>query len=200
MKFSRQRVAINGRTFFYWQKNGKGDTAMVLLHGMPGNHAGLIDLASRMDNKYRIIIPDLPACGESQGLAAAHTLGNYSDWLDAFLGCLFISHAIVAGHSFGARIAMVFSARHPKKVSKLILINPVVEEDGFIAHVATLYYVIAGMLPQALQKRWVASRLAKTIGDGILFKSSDTVLHKKNHRTRRARIKKNGSADYHRPV
>ena len=152
---------------------------MVLLHGFPGNHFGLLDLAKKLGGEYRIIIPDLPACGQSEELPGVHNLNSYAAWLAGFLENLSVPHAIIIGHSFGARVALVFSAWYPNNVSKLVLITPVVEERGFLAHLATLYYKIGEALPVSLQKEWVSSRFFKTIGDTILFKSSNLGLHKK---------------------
>src|SRR3989344_1825037 len=105
---------------------------MILIHGFPGNHHGLVELARSLDN-YRLILPDLPASGESEALAGKHTLSNIGDWLNEFLEKLSIEKTIILGHSFGARAALVFAGQHPGKVEKLILITPAVRVAGPIA-------------------------------------------------------------------
>ena len=57
MKLKKNTVIINDRKFFYWEKNEKSEEALVLLHGFPGNHEGLVDLAGGLGDDYRIIIP-----------------------------------------------------------------------------------------------------------------------------------------------
>lgn len=152
MKFLKNVVIINGQNFFYWEKNKKIKETIVLLHGFPGNHMGLIDLANYLGNDYHIIIPDLPACGQSEALKVIHNLKNYSAWLNLFLENLFINQAIIIGHSFGSRVALFFSVNYPEKVKKLILITPVLEVNGFIARIASIYYRIGEVLPKYLQK------------------------------------------------
>lgn len=189
MKFRKNNIIISGRNFFYWEKNnlpapgaGAGGQAqketIVLLHGFPGNHTGLVDLADNLGIGSRIMVPDLPACGQSQDLTGMHNLKNYSDWLNVFLESLSIDHAIIIGHSFGSRVALLFSLDYPNRVKKLVLITPVVEVDGFIARIATTYYKIAGILPAYLQKIMISNGFSKKIGNMILFKSPDVTLRR----------------------
>ena len=65
MNFKKRIAIINNRKFFYLDNNNASSKVLVLLHGFPGNHLGLVRLANYMGNDYRILIPDLPACGSS---------------------------------------------------------------------------------------------------------------------------------------
>jgi len=179
VKFKKNKVIINGQRFFYWEKNKKNKEIIILLHGFPGNHIGLVNLANYLSDEYRIIIPDLPACGQSETLKETNNLKNYSKWVDVFLKKLSIDNAIIIGHSFGSRVALVFSVNYPDKVKKLVLITPIVEVDGFIARIASFYYRIAEFLPKYLQKLWLSNKFSKIVGDNIIFKSSNHILHKK---------------------
>jgi pimeloyl-ACP methyl ester carboxylesterase len=176
MMVKKNIIIVNGKQVFYWEKNHQHQEVLVLLHGFPGNHMGLVDLANNLGNNYRVIIPDLPACGQSQDFNGRHNLKHYSDWLNDFLESLSISEAIIIGHSFGSRVALVFSMMHAFKVKKLILITPVLEVDGFLARIAALYYNIAKILPNYFQKIWLSNGFVKEVGDNILFKSKDKVL------------------------
>src|SRR6185436_4860408 len=51
-------IAVNGVRSYYWERNPAGREVVVILHGFPGNHMGLVDLAEELDQKYRIIVPD----------------------------------------------------------------------------------------------------------------------------------------------
>ena len=123
MKLKKIVVKVNDKHIFYLDSGSKNQV-MVLLHGFPGNNLGLIKLAECIGTEdYRLIIPDLPACGLSDPLDKKHNLKNYSSWLNDFMESLSIDEAIIAGHSLGPRIALVFASRYPKKVKKLILIT-----------------------------------------------------------------------------
>ncbi len=176
--FKKSVIIIDGRNFFYWHNGVVQKEVAILLHGFPGTHEGLIDMARNL-NDYHIIIPDLPDCGLSDPLGKNHTLKNYAMWLNDFMEKLSIKKSIIIGHSFGSRIALVFSAQYPKKVNQLILITPIVEVSGFLAVIASLYYGIAEKLSPYLQKKLLASRYYKQAGDMITFRSYNHQLHKK---------------------
>jgi pimeloyl-ACP methyl ester carboxylesterase len=172
MKFENKAIKINKRKTFYLD-TARQKPAVILLHGFPGNHFGLTALAEHLGDDYRLIIPDLPACGSSDPLEGKHDLKNYSDWLNSFLESLSIKEAIIIGHSFGSRIALVFANYHGDKIKKLILITPVLKVDGLFNRVLSIYYGITGMLPEYLQKMMLSNGFGKTMGDKIIFKSSD---------------------------
>ena len=177
MEFKKKSITINNKKFFYLDSNAPQKT-MILLHGFPGNHLGLIRLANHIGNNYRIIIPDLPACGSSDLLEGKHNLKNYSDWLNDFLTKLSIEEAIIVGHSFGSRIALVFTNHYPKKVKGLVLITPVLKVDGLFNRVLSAYYGITGLMPKYLQKMMLSNEFGKKMGDMIIFKSTNRKLHK----------------------
>ncbi len=173
INFQKNTADINNRKFFYWEKNKKHKEILILLHGFPGSHNGLLEMAKGLDD-YRLIIPDLPACGLSEDLLEHHNLQNYSIWLKNFLEFLCINEAIIIGHSFGSRVALVFSSNYPDRVKKLILIAPVVKNKGFVAQLATAEHKIAKVLPQQLQRAWLSNALFREISNRILFKSPDS--------------------------
>jgi len=176
MIFKKNIIEINNRKIFYLDNN-VNSVPVILLHGFPGNHMGLVGLADCMGN-CRLIIPDLPACGLSDSLEKKHNLKNYSDWLNEFLKSLSIDKAIIIGHSFGSRVALVFTNRYPKKVEKLILITPVLKVDGMLNRVISAYYGITGILPEYLQKIMLSNGFGKKWGNKVIFKSGSSKIHK----------------------
>lgn len=170
MKFKKNTAIIDGKTFFYWERNPHAKTTMVLLHGFPGTHRGLIHLAENLGG-WRLIIPDLPGCGQSEPLRMRHTLKHYSEWLAVLLKELKIHDAVVVGHSFGARLALLFTVHHPDKVKNLVLITPVVKADSLISRIGELYYKVAEIIPSVFQEKWLSNRFYAKISNRILLKS-----------------------------
>lgn len=178
MKFKKSIIRINGRNVFYLDSNNQ-NPAIILLHGFPGNHMGLINLANYIgDDKYRLIIPDLPACGCSDTLDKKHNLKNYSVWLNNFLEALSVNEVIVIGHSFGSRIALVFANYYPERVKRLVLITPVLKVDGLLNRIISIYCGVTGFLPEYLQKITLSNGFGKKMGNKIIFKSSDPKIQK----------------------
>lgn len=170
MKFKKNVIVVNGCKVSYWEKLGHKE-ALVLLHGFPGNHSVVIDMARNLSD-YHIIIPDLPACGQSDSLKNEHTLKNYSKWLNDFLEIIAVKRAIIVGYSFGSRVALTFAVIYPKKVEKLALVTPVVKVDSLIARLASYEYKIAEKLPLHMQKTWLSNKIYHNVSNMIIFKSA----------------------------
>lgn len=171
MDFQKKTVEVNNQNTFYWEKNPRKKEVIILLHGFPGSHESLLDVAKGLDD-YRVIVPDLPACGLSEPFKDKHNLKNYSNWLKGFLESLYISQPIIVGHSFGSRVALVFSGNHPKNIKKLVLITPVVKVEGLIARFVSAEYGIAKILPESLRKSWLSNKIHFDVGHKIIFKSA----------------------------
>lgn len=159
MKLKRETVILGKKNFFYWQRNKTHKEVIVFLHGFPGNHMGLVELSRQFGENYRVIIPDLPGCGESDILKGRNILKNYADWLNSFFETLGIEKAIVVGHSFGSRLALVFSAHYHNKIKNLILITPVIKVDNFLDRLALIEYRISKILPKSFYHTLFSSRL-----------------------------------------
>jgi len=171
MIFKKNITIADGCKTVYWEKNNGEAKALVLLHGFPGNHRVVIDMAKNLKG-FRLIIPDLPACGESDSLLEEHILNNYSKWFYEFLENVSADKIILVGYSFGSRIAVTFSDLHPEKVGKLALITPVVKFDSLIARLASYQYELAEKLPLHVQKIWLSNKFYHSISNKIIFKSA----------------------------
>jgi pimeloyl-ACP methyl ester carboxylesterase len=108
----------------HYQRAGTG-RPLLLLHGLIGsarNWRQNIRFLSRHSSVYAV---DLFNMGESErvpGLDAG--LEATADRLAAFMDALGLAEADIAGHSHGGAVAMMFAARHPDRVRRLILFAP----------------------------------------------------------------------------
>jgi len=116
-------VLVGGAKIHY-QRAGRG-RPLLLLHGLVGsakNWRQNISFLSRDSNVYAV---DLFNMGESErvpGLDAG--LEATADRLAAYMDALDLDEADIAGHSHGGAVAMMFAARHPDRVRRLILFAP----------------------------------------------------------------------------
>lgn len=170
MKFKKESAIINGKKIWYWQKYHQEKAVIVFLHGFPGSHRGLVDMANNIHG-YRLIIPDLPACGQSEPLDGQHGLKSYASWVHDFMEKVSLQGPVIVGHSFGARVALVFLARHPQTLRGLVLITPVVKVDSLVAKMGIFYYKIAKMMPSFMQREWLSNKIYCGIKNRIILKS-----------------------------
>jgi pimeloyl-ACP methyl ester carboxylesterase len=102
--------------------------ALILLHGFASSLHTWEPWAAALEDEFRVIRVDLPG----GGLSGPDASGDYSDarsvaLLAALMNRLFVPRATLIGNSMGGRIAWQFTAAHPQRVERLVLISP----DGF---------------------------------------------------------------------
>lgn len=99
---------------------------ILLIHGMRGTHHGLIEVASLLSGKYKIINPDLPGSGTRLELDNK-TLDGYAEWLHDYVQSLKLkTKPYIAGHSMGSIIVSNYVEKYPNDVNrKVILMSPI---------------------------------------------------------------------------
>ena len=95
--------------------------AAICLHGSGAHGLVWSYQVSRLSKYFKIIVPDLPGHGQSQGspLASAE---EYASWLDRFADGLNLSCFFVMGHSFGGAIAQEYARAFSHKIRGLVLV------------------------------------------------------------------------------
>jgi pimeloyl-ACP methyl ester carboxylesterase len=73
----------------------------------------------------RVIAPEHPGCGLSQGLEHVEDLWDLVLYYNELLDELGLSRATLLGHSFGAMVAAEIAATNPERVDRLVLIAPI---------------------------------------------------------------------------
>jgi pimeloyl-ACP methyl ester carboxylesterase len=101
---------------------GEG-TPLLYLHGAGGLFWDpfLDGLAAR----HRVLAPEHPGCGDSQGLEHVEDLWDLVLYYDELLDALGVERASVVGHSFGGMVAAELASTSPERVDKLVLIAPI---------------------------------------------------------------------------
>lgn len=116
------RVVANGVGLAVREWPGKGP-AIVCIHGLTANHTCWASLADTFSPAHRLIAYDLRGRGGSDKPPTGYSLEIHGQDLGALLDHFGLKRAILAGHSLGAHIAVRFAARHPGRVSRLILFD-----------------------------------------------------------------------------
>lgn len=102
---------VNGTRISY-RHNLTGDREVaLLLHGLGGDHRGLLQVAAGLPD-VDVVIPDVPGYGDSAPLAVPHTLANYAAAVEAFRVALDLGPVHLIGHSLGASIALLHAATY----------------------------------------------------------------------------------------
>jgi pimeloyl-ACP methyl ester carboxylesterase len=120
--------------------------AVLLLHGQPGSGADWRGVASALRDRFTTIVPDRPGYGRTGG----HALGfdGNAEAAIALLDSLDVERATVAGHSWGAGVALALAGHAPDRLAALVLICPVTPLDRL------------GRLDQMLASERIGKRVA----------------------------------------
>jgi pimeloyl-ACP methyl ester carboxylesterase len=116
------KIRANGLDLHYWQ-SGQGPD-VVLVHGLGGNLAGWhLTMVPELQKDHRVTTYDLRGHGRSEAPARGYTTLDMAEDLAGLLDGLGIAQASLAGHSWGADIALHFALLYPEKVSDLVLVE-----------------------------------------------------------------------------
>ncbi len=147
---------------------------ILLLHGWGQNIEMMKMLGDKFSDRFRITILDLPGFGESSEPKFSWTMNDYLEFLEEFVKAVGIKKPIVIGHSFGGRLAIMYSANNV--IEKLVLLaSPVrCEVNNDSLKVKTLKALKKLPLMNGLgeyMKKYIGSRdykAASTIMRGVL--------------------------------
>lgn len=101
---------------------GKGGIPLIMIHGFGNTLENLKPLAELLSDTREVILIDLPGFGNSPQQESVVSAEEFAGLLKDFLDREAIRQVDIAGHSFGGKVAMMFSALYPDKIRKLVLI------------------------------------------------------------------------------
>ena len=107
----------------HYRIEGEG-TPIVLIHGTASSLHTWDAWTAELKKTNKVIRLDLPAFGLTGPNATAdYSIKSYTNLLHKFLNKIKIDTFYLAGNSLGGNIAWNYTAEHPNKVKKLILVD-----------------------------------------------------------------------------
>ena len=103
-----------------YRRAGAG-VPLVLLHGGLSDGRSWTPQLESLAHGYDVVAWDAPGCGGSADPAADLRLADYADAVAALIRALGVGPVHLAGHSFGAGLAIDVYGRHPHLVRSLVL-------------------------------------------------------------------------------
>ena len=118
-------VPVNGGTLHtaHWGAP-LGEAPVVLAaHGITANHLNWSRVAEELGDAVTLLAPDLRGRGASAGLPGPYGMGAHADDMIAVLDHFGVERALFAGHSMGAFVMAIASARRPERTNGVLLID-----------------------------------------------------------------------------
>lgn len=119
----------------YCRETGQGQKTIVIVHGLYGASDNWLSIATKLEDNYRIILPDQRNHGQS-GHSDIHTYEAMADDLYETLQERTSEKVILLGHSMGGKTAMRLTMKHPEIVSQLIVADIAPKDYGNFANYA----------------------------------------------------------------
>ncbi len=102
---------------------GRG-TPVLFIHGL--GSSGYMEWRFNLEAaaaRHRVYAPDLPGFGRTEKPRARYGVPYFTRFIDRYLQDRGVRSAAVVGASLGGRIALELALEHPRRVSKLVLVN-----------------------------------------------------------------------------
>jgi N-formylmaleamate deformylase len=118
-----QLVEANGLRLRVIRRDSAG-LPVLILPGISSPAATWDFVAERLAEYCRPLILDMRGRGLSDQPASGYQLADYVEDTAAVIRTLGLDGCAVLGHSMGARVGLVFAARHPELLSRLVAVDP----------------------------------------------------------------------------
>jgi acyl transferase domain-containing protein/acyl-CoA synthetase (AMP-forming)/AMP-acid ligase II/pimeloyl-ACP methyl ester carboxylesterase/acyl carrier protein len=133
VEMTEEFVNVRGLNLCICRWGDPKNPLIVLVHGILDQGLGWENVANSLAKQgYYIIAPDLRGHGKSDHVAdgCSYNLLDFVADLDSLMSKITDKPFTLVGHSLGSIIAGVFANTRPNKVSKLVLIEPVLPVEN----------------------------------------------------------------------
>ncbi|TDT68525.1 proline-specific peptidase [Hypnocyclicus thermotrophus] len=125
--------SINGKIYYEVYGSKSKEEPLILISGGPGwSHEILYPLLN-LSRKRQVILYDQIGTGKSNKVLTIENLSinDYIIDLSNIIQNLGLEKVSILGHSWGTMVAIDYTLKYPKKVSKLILASPVISASDW---------------------------------------------------------------------
>src|SRR5580700_2735735 len=102
---------------------GRGNTAIVMIHGWAGNLNLWCQQTPMLADKAKLILIDLPGHGQSDKPQTAYTMDFFAEAVLAVLRDAQVDKAVFIAHSMGAAVVCRIFSRAPEKVAGVVSVD-----------------------------------------------------------------------------
>jgi pimeloyl-ACP methyl ester carboxylesterase len=175
-------ISVDDAKIFATAFGAPNAPAIVGIGGWTGNWELWLDCLALLSDQWRSIAYDHRGAGATIAPVESITLERLVDDLFFVMDTFGVQRAVIAAESAGARTALAAALKHPKRVSALVLVDGLVqndtpeEKDAFMAHLqanfpGTLQGFINACLPDpnhAHLRRWGMQMLTRATPESAM--------------------------------
>ena len=123
---SYKHVVVDGNRIFYREAGPRTAPAILLLHGFPTSSHMFRNLIPALADRYRVVAPDLPGFGFSDGpdhKQFRYTFKDLTKAIDAFTQSIGLEHFAIYVFDYGAPVGFRLALAHPERITAIISQN-----------------------------------------------------------------------------
>jgi pimeloyl-ACP methyl ester carboxylesterase len=109
---------------------GKGDEALVLIHGWTQSADSWRENVADFAHRNRVIVIELPGHGESDKPQTTYTMDYFARAVDAVLRDAKVKRAVMVGHSMGTPVARQFYRKYPERTLGIVIVDGALRPFG----------------------------------------------------------------------
>ena len=109
---------------------GKGDEALVLIHGWTQSADAWRDNVAELSARSRVVVVELPGHGQSDKPKIAYSMDYFARAVEAVMRDAKVKRAVLVGHSMGTPVARQFYRKYPDKTLALVVVDGVLLPFG----------------------------------------------------------------------
>jgi pimeloyl-ACP methyl ester carboxylesterase len=156
---------------------GRG-SPVLFIHGL--GSSGYIEWRFNLEaaaEGHRVYAPDLPGFGRTEKPRARYGIPYFTRFIERYMQARGLRSAAVVGTSLGGRVALELALEHPRRVSRLVLVNalgfgrPNVHMSYGLVTVPRLGEAVMNMARDALQ--WAPSDIIRRVAGRLSGASHD---------------------------
>lgn len=160
-------IEIDGRKAHYVTDGDPSNPPIILMHGWGCNASTLASVQRAAAQSHYVYNFDLPGFGASAEPDAGWGVYDYADWLRKVIDTLGLKRPSMLGHSYGGRIAIVYSSQCPQDVDKLILVDSAgIKPKRPLKYYVKVYWFkfckFVASLMGAVGKKWIERKRANS--------------------------------------
>jgi esterase len=117
-------VDLHGQVFHYTEWGDRAAAPVILLHGITGHARSWDDEALPLAARYHVLALDQRGHGDSAPAPDGdYSTDAFAGDLAAFVDALGLRTVDVVALSLGGRVAIAYTARHPERVRRLVIVD-----------------------------------------------------------------------------
>ena len=126
-------TVVNQYKIFSREAGSKNAAGILLLHGFPTSSHMFRNLIPALSDRYRVIAPDLPGFGFSDGPdheTFVYTFENLAKVIDSFTHAVGLDRYSIYVFDYGAPVGFRLALAHPERITAIISQNGNAYEEG----------------------------------------------------------------------